>query len=73
MPSSDDGWAVTYDGTIRRWNGVDWLEVPRVTHAWLNSVAMVSSGDGWAVGRLGSVVRWKWEGQSAYLPVTGGR
>ena len=58
MLSGLDAWAVGTGGTILRWNGSSWSNVPSPTTNHLYSVSMVSASDGWAVGQNGRIIRW---------------
>lgn len=55
--SAEDAWGVGSNGTIRHWNGREWIQVASPTNGFLQAVAFASPSDGWAVGN-GIVIRW---------------
>jgi hypothetical protein len=55
--TSDDGWAVGFDG-IFHWQNGKWTFYSNPSDVRLNSVKMISSSEGWIVGSGGSIYRW---------------
>lgn len=64
--SETDAWAVGDFGTILRWDGARWRDVPSGTIANLFAVWAGSERDAWAVGERGTVLRW--DGSSWIVP-----
>lgn len=56
--SSDDAWAVGYEGNILHWNGKKWSKIKNLPDERLRSVDMVSSEEGWAVGYDGIILHY---------------
>jgi regulation of enolase protein 1 (concanavalin A-like superfamily) len=57
MVSATDGWVVTYNGNIYRWNGSAWNLFASFPNG-LNSIAMLSTNEGWIAGSSGTILRW---------------
>ena len=60
LDSSQDGWAVGWNGSFVHYNGNEWSIVPGPANFNKNllSVAMLSASDGWAVGYSGSILHY---------------
>lgn len=57
MLSPNDGWAVGYQGLIRKdHNG--WHVYPIITTGQLNLISMTSTSDGWMAGENGQLFHW---------------
>jgi photosystem II stability/assembly factor-like uncharacterized protein len=56
MLSSTEGWAVSDDAEILKWDGTAWSIVLSGQAAGLSSIYMLSSAEGWAVGS--EIFRW---------------
>ena len=56
--SSNEAWAVGFNGVIIKWDGTSWNNVASPTGSWLQSVDFVNSNDGWIVGADGNIFQW---------------
>jgi photosystem II stability/assembly factor-like uncharacterized protein len=64
MLNENEGWAVGMDGTIIKWNGINWVLQDSVTSEDLMSVFFLDSTHGWAAGSNGIVLKYdgtKWK------------
>jgi hypothetical protein len=66
--STDDLWAVGYQGTILRWNGNQWTPIGGMGTTDFRGVYGSGANDIWAVGLAGAVFHW--EGVALQNPIT---
>ena len=68
MLSSNDGWAVGFNGTILHYDGHTWDAFNSPTSAVLRSVVVNSANNGWAVGYGGTLLHYDghaWKAQNS--------
>jgi len=58
LTGPDEGWAVGWGGSIRRFNGTQWVEVASPTTRTLRGVSAAAPDDVWICGYSGTILHW---------------